>query len=80
LQIKIYICIIIQNKFRQPTLCTMTKASKERLLMALAKQLAELDYMITENSYNENAVKSLQEQYKKLTKILSEIRDSPTTD
>jgi hypothetical protein len=58
----------------------MTKASKERMLTQMEKQLALLDLLINYNSDNESAVKSFQEQYKKLAKELAIIRDLPTTD
>jgi hypothetical protein len=58
----------------------MKKATKAIMLSQLEKQLAELDDMITRNAHNENAVKSFQEQYNRLAKIMSEIRDSETTD
>jgi hypothetical protein len=58
----------------------MTKASKARHLAQLEKELAYLDLLMDLNSENETAVKSFQEQYKKLTITLAEIRDCPTTD
>ena len=58
----------------------MTKASKARLLEAMAKHLADYDELIARNIDNEAAVKSLQEQYKKIIATLTEIRDTPTTD
>jgi hypothetical protein len=54
----------------------MTKASKARLLEAMA----DYDELIARNIDNEAAVKSLQEQYKKMIATLTEIRDTPTTD
>jgi flagellar biosynthesis chaperone FliJ len=56
------------------------KASKARMLAYLEKYLEEYDDMILRNIGNEVAVKSLQEQYKKLIATLTEIRDTPTTD
>ena len=58
----------------------MTKASKGRLLAAMTKHLADYDELIARNIDNEAAVKSLQEQYKKMIATLTEIRDTPTTD
>ena len=58
----------------------MTKASKARMLAELAKRLAYYDVLILRNIANEEAVKSFQEEYKKLIAILTEIRDTPTTD
>jgi hypothetical protein len=58
----------------------MTKASKARLLAEFAKHLADYDELIRRNIENETAVKSLQEEYKKLILILTDIRDTPTTD
>jgi hypothetical protein len=58
----------------------MTKASKARLLEVMAKHLADYDELIARNINNEAAVKSLQEQYKKMIATLAEIRDTPTTD
>jgi hypothetical protein len=58
----------------------MTKASKVRLLAEFAKHLADYDVLIHRNIENEAAVKSLQEEYKKLIAILTDIRDTPTTD
>jgi uncharacterized damage-inducible protein DinB len=58
----------------------MTKASKARMLAQLAKHLAYYDELILRNIDNTEAIKSFQEEYKKLIAILTEIRDTPTTD
>lgn len=58
----------------------MTKASKARMLAELAKHLAYYDELILRNIGNEAAIKSFQEEYKKMIATLTEIRDTPTTD
>lgn len=58
----------------------MTKATKERMIAYLEKQLLELDLLIELNTHNDSATKSLMDEYRKLIVTLSELRDLPTED
>ena len=58
----------------------MTKATKERMIAYLEKQLLELDFLIELNTHNDSATKSLMDEYRELIVTLSELRDLPTED
>lgn len=56
----------------------MTKETKARMIAIYELELERIDLLIELNFENENAVKSLSQQYRKLAKELEKIRDSKT--
>jgi hypothetical protein len=58
----------------------MTRETKARMIAFYEESLEQVDLMIELNNEDEDAVKSLFEEYKKLIQLLTEIRDTETID
>jgi hypothetical protein len=58
----------------------MTRETKARMIAFYEESLEQVDLMIELNNEDEDAVKSLFEEYKKLIQVLTEIRDTETID
>jgi hypothetical protein len=58
----------------------MTRETKARMIAFYEESLEQVDLMIELNSEDENAVKSLFEEYKRLIQLLTEIRDTEIID
>ena len=58
----------------------MTKKTKLDLIKRFEMQLLALDRMINDNTKDESHTASLLIEYRKLTNLLSQIRDATTVD